>query len=90
MVIKGILDTSDPDSPLIQTENSDTIISLLYSNADVKVRFIKENLKYIEGIDLTQITSYRGTEIYIFGQATQIAPQQWEILGRALLPTESK
>ena len=86
MVLKGILDTKDPSFPISSTENDETLISILVDDKALQARFTKGNLKFIQGIDLTQPASLRGMQIYVLGHVTQTDSQQWEILGRSLLP----
>jgi hypothetical protein len=88
MVLKGILETKDASSPVINNENDETLISILVDDIALQARFTKENLKFIQGIDINQPASLRGIEIYVLGHLIQNASQQWEILGRALLPAK--
>ncbi len=87
MVLKGILDSKDKGAPIIQKRNGDTLISVLSNNTVIHVRFLEINLKYTQQIDMQQEDNLRGTEVYVLGLVLQTPSQEWEIQGRAILPT---
>jgi hypothetical protein len=88
MVLKGVLGTKDKASPIIQIKKADTFISVLIDNKVIVVRFLKENLKYIQQIDIQQEATLRGTEVYVLGLVLQTPSHEWEIQGRATLPVK--
>ena len=88
IVIEGLLDTKDSTLPIIQKEGDDTLISVIYKEISIQARFAEENLKFIKGIDLEQDAALRGTEVYVCGLVIQTESNQWEILGRSLLPVK--
>jgi hypothetical protein len=88
MVLKGVLGTKDKASPIIQIKKADTFISVLIDNKIIIARFLKENLKYIQQIDIQQEATLRGTEVYVLGLVLQTPSHEWEIQGRAMLPVK--
>ena len=90
LVIKGVLSTPDKTAPIIEKVGDHAIISLMHNEQIVKLRFTKENLKFIRDIEILTPASVAGTEVYVFGLALQTKSKQWELLGRALLPVEMK
>ncbi len=86
MALQGVLGTKDPKLPIVQTEKDDTLISLISGNEVILIRFIKENLKYIQGLNLKTPDSPPKTNVYVYGLVLQTKSKQWEIQGRALLP----
>jgi hypothetical protein len=90
IVIKGVLGTLDKAAPISEKVGDQVIVSLTHNNQIVKLRFTKENLKFIRDIEISTPSSGAGTEVYAFGLALQTKSKQWELLGRALLPVEMK
>ncbi len=88
MVLKCVLDSKDPNSPLISTEDDEMRISARLGTNSLLIRFKKQNLIFIEGLDLTQEEHLHGTEIYVLGLVHQLSPTQWELLGRAMIPAK--
>ena len=84
LVIKGTLGASDETIPIIRSEKNDTLISVIYNNTNVQVRFHQENLKFVQGMDLQQGDALRGVEVYVCGLAVK-KDSDWEILGRSLI-----
>lgn len=85
LVLKGSLGTQDNISPIISTKDDETLIFVNLNNTSVQVRFIKESLQYIKGIDIQKNASLRGIEVYVCGLALLTEARKWEILGRSLL-----
>ncbi|NVM53534.1 MAG: hypothetical protein HWN66_07495 [Candidatus Helarchaeota archaeon] len=86
MAIQGVLGTKDEATPIVRTENGDTLISVIHDDTVIPVRFIKDAFAHIVGVNLEQEATLRGTEVYIYGLALLTEDQNWEIQGRALLP----
>jgi hypothetical protein len=85
MVLKAVLATKDPDSAIVTTGTDEMRISLLLENIALQARFQTHNLIFIDGLELTRGDALRGANVYVLGHVRQLAPNQWEILGRAMI-----
>ena len=90
IVIKGVLGTQDKTAPVVEMVGDHLIISLLYHDQIVKLRFFRKNLKFIRELEILTPSSVAGTEVYAFGLVLQTKSKQWELVGRTLLPVEMK